>query len=674
MLVSPIHRLQRNRLIALLMMSIILLGVFALYAGSLRLTTFYDDAYDISHINSRSILGLFDLQPYGTLNYRPVRFIPWVIVRDLFGWFRSDMLHYINLIVHVLNTALMAALAWRMSKAWRLYGWIFPALTALFFGLFPFSFQAVLWPGALPHPLMTLCGLAGTHAYLAARASIRPRQIIFVILSAILLLAACLSHEQGFVFGFLVILIEGVLAWRERRRMHFSAFILAALLLLYVAFFKFYIQPLWTDPLSVQAAFSIPEILSKIAYEAQGMIDWLLVISRYVVGLPQQKLLLIYILLTINILVVMFNLWRFKRLTLGLVSLAWWVAAIAPAVLTLSESYILSGPRLMYVSSIGIALLYAGIVATLLKEWRSLLQKVPLLICVAAFFVWCAPYIVDRSIDADRLATALRAIDADLRSSKPDVKVLLIDMPLWSGPMNPTFLIGSEGMLFFQDNVLPPSTMIASVGNTQRDTVHVRDLDPMTYGPNSVYGVGGPLVDLASLKSQVLKSSNIYRFYYDPPGLRAQRLAIIQAGDDKVDFMARFSHGEAYAKLENAQAIACADRIVLDMTWIGVAVMQEPVAVFVHGMDAGGQQVVVADRDPVGGLLPLNEIPAGLQVNERREITTTASMPAVAHLQVGVYSRTDGQRYEAARADGSLWDGASVTIPVNNAARDVCSE
>ena len=163
-------------------------------------------------------------------------------------------------------------------------------------------------------------------------------------------------------------------------------------MLLYAAFYKWYLQPLWADPRTPPLTFNISELVTKTAYVAQGMVDWLLIVSRYVLGLPQQKLLIVYVFLIINTLVALIILWRFKRLTLGWVSLAWWTAAIAPPVLMLSEGYVLSGPRLMYAASIGIALLYASLVALFLREWRSTLFKGLLLAFVAALCVWCVPY------------------------------------------------------------------------------------------------------------------------------------------------------------------------------------------------------------------------------------------------------------------------------------------
>ena len=657
-------RLPRSQLLYCTVLSVILLGVFALYAPSLRLTTLFDDAYIIQHLNDRTIFSLFSLQPYGTQNYRPVSFVPWVLVRDLFGWFRPEMLHFMNLAAHVLNTALLASLAWRMGHLWRLPGFAFPALTGLIVGFFPFSYQAVLWAGALPHLLMTLLGLGAVHAYLTADGYTGRKRLLLVCLCGVLLLGSSLSHEQGFTFGILVVLIEVVLAWHAHRRLRAGAFVLATLMLAYSLFIKFFEQTLWTDPTATMLAAGLSDWLTSLAYVAQGMLAWFFILFRNVIGLPEQKTALLLGLLVLNTLGVLGLLYMLKRLTLGLLSLAWWCVAIAPSVLLLSQYYVLSGPRLMYAASVGVALLYAGLMAALLSSTRSRVLKGIMLAFVLLLSAWCVPYVMERTNVTARLTDSMKSIDQDLRASPTQSKVLLIDMPGWVSMNNPAFLLGSEGMLFFQDNMVPPSTMVASVGNTWRDTVHLRDVPSPVYGEDHMYGVAGPMAEGEALKAQVLKANDIYRFYFDSPGLRVERLAILKPATSVTDPLARFAKGPASVVLESARAVACQGQVVLDLTWSGATAIQEPVAVFVHGLDAGGQQVAVADRDPVGGLVPLNEIPAGIQVNERRVITTTASMPTITQLQIGVYSRVDGQRYQAARADGSLWEGESVTLPV----------
>jgi hypothetical protein len=327
---------NHRRFLGLLVLSAILLGVFSLYASSLRFPSLYDESYDLIHIADRTIFSLFDFKPYGTLNYRPVRLIPWIIVRDLFGWFRSDMLHFASLSVHVLNTALLAALAYRLSRVWRLPGYGFAALSAIIFGVFPFSYQAVIWAGALSHPMMTLCGLAGVHAYIKARMTCRKLGSIgYTLLSAIFLLGACLSHEQGFTFAFWVLFLEVLFSWRAHQKPRVHALILSGLMFLYIAFFKLFLQANWTDPRTLPLTDGIPELLSKTAYMAQGIITWLLVLSRYLFGLPEQKYLIIFGLTLLASIAYLMVLWRYRRLSLGLLCLGWWGVAAAPPILFL---------------------------------------------------------------------------------------------------------------------------------------------------------------------------------------------------------------------------------------------------------------------------------------------------------------------------------------------------
>jgi hypothetical protein len=644
----------------------VLLGVFALYAPSLRLTTLFDDAYIINVIGGRGLLSVFDLKPYGALVYRPMSYVPWLLVRDIFGWFRPDILHFLNISAHIINMALLAGLATRMGHVWHLKGVTFPALAALIFGLFPFSFQAVLWPSALPHPLMSVYGMAGVHAYLTARSSRRKRnQIVWLFVSAILLLAACLCHEQGFIFGIMTVLLECTLVWHERKKIFWPAFVLAMFTFAYALFIKYLGNTMWTDPSATMLAIGPSDWITSLAFHAQGMLAWFFILFRNLIGLPQEKTTILICLLVLNTLGVLGLLYWLKRLTLGLLSLAWWVIAIAPSVLLLSQYYVLSGPRLMYVAALGIALVYAGLVAAFFSTARLSLLKAVILAVIIFMSVWCVPYIMERTNVTARLTTSLKSIDQDLRTSSPDAKVLLIDLPGWMSTNNPAFLLGSEGMLFFQDSMVSPTTMVASVGNTWRETVHVRDLPSPAYGGNYIYGVAGPMTEGEDLKTKVLKANFVYRFYFDTPGLRVQRLATLLPATDISDPLARISKGTASVVLEKAQALQCQGTVMLDLTWSHASTIQEPVAIFVHGMDASGQQVAVADRDLVGGILPLNELSANIKLNERRVLTTTNVLLSITKIQVGVYSRNDGLRYQATRADGSLWEGESVTIPVD---------
>jgi hypothetical protein len=669
-------RQERPQLARLILMGFVLWGVFTLYAGSLSQTTLYDDPGIMKFLSDRTVVSVFGIPEYikgnsainyGNYgNYRPFSLIPWLLVRDWFGWFRPDMLHMINIAAHILCTALLASLAWRLSKAWKLPGLPFMALAALFFGLFPFSFQSVLWPSAVVHPIMTLYGLAGVHAYLTYRTWHKQRgRLLILFLCLALLLASCLSHEQGFTFCFLVLLVEALWVWREHRRLNWVAVVLALAGLAYILLYRLLLSTFWTNPEDQVLSANAGAILTNVAYHAQGMVVWLLIILRNIIGLPANKEPILLAMLVLNCAGLLLLLWRMKLLTLGWLCLAWWGASIAPSALFLSNGYVLSGPRLMYAGAVGIALLYAGVVLGILARLRRRSLQVALLGGVAVLCAWCVPYILDRSNEMDRLTNALRNVDATVKTSAPTDMVLLINMPWWTGPAYPAFLIGSEGMLIFQEGSAPAWTLIASVGNTERATDYVHHPSSEKQGSHFFYGVAGRIVDDAGLKGAVLNANYVFRFDYDSPGTRSQLLAQLRATAPVTTGLARLNAKGASVVLQNASAVAGKDSINLNLTWSDANGFSEPVAIFVHGFNAQGQQVLVADRDLVDGALMLNDVPPHTTIQESRLISISMLATPVVQLQIGVYSRVTGERFRALQADGSLWPGESVVVPVD---------
>jgi hypothetical protein len=119
-------------------------------------------------------------------------------------------------------------------------------------------------------------------------------------------------------------------------------------------------------------------------------------------------------------------------------------------------------------------------------------------------------------------------------------------------------------------------------------------------------------------------------------------------------------------RVDNAHATNCASQVKLDITWSGVTNIDQPVGIFIHGLDEHGQQVLAADRDLLDGYLPLDQVPPHLAVAETRLIKIPLVTRHVTQLQIGAYTRSDVKRFEALRADGSAWDDNAVTIPVSN--------
>ena len=90
--------------------------VFIVYIPALRLMPFHDDAVLMPAISNRTLITIFENRPYGDGHHRPISYVPWLILRDLYGWFTPAAMHMWNIFVHTLNTALVLALAQRIAK------------------------------------------------------------------------------------------------------------------------------------------------------------------------------------------------------------------------------------------------------------------------------------------------------------------------------------------------------------------------------------------------------------------------------------------------------------------------------------------------------------------------------------------------------------------------------
>jgi hypothetical protein len=647
---------------------LVLLGVFAVYAPAVRLPLLHDDALIVLWLDSRNPFTVFINNPVQDGNYRPLGGLLWILVRDFFGWYLPPLIHIWNVWLHVLNTALAAALAQRLN---RRFGWphsgigaALPILSALIFGLFPFSYQDVLWAGAVFHPLMTAMGLAGIYVCLMARTS--KRRILWAP-GALLLLSACLSHESGFIFAAMALVIEGFSSGLRKSRLSVASVVAAAPALLYPLAYRLWVRTFWSAPGGLGPMFG--DLFPNLIYFAQGMISWLLILLRTWIGLSDAAVVVIALFVA-SVGLALIILYRWKVLALGLLGLIWWFVAVLPSAALLSESYVRLAPRLMYAPAVGIAIFWGGLLAGLFGTSRRRLFRGAMAALVIVLLAWCVPFITDRQDETARLTPAMNSIEADLKKSDPATRVLLINMPWWSAPAYPAFPIGAEGMPIYQHGNAPHWSWLATVSGTRRETTVVRHDISLTRGERWMYGNPGDGVDDASLRQFLLRNDYVYRFDYDAPGLRARRLAAFTCNPVDGQPLARLTYGDAQVSIHAAQASICDAGVEVSLTWSDASHMTGPAGIFVHVYDDQGRQIMVADRDLADGYLPLELLPADRAISETREIRIPAGIAdaVIREVRVGVYDRASAQRYTAKRADSSAWDGNEIVLPAGNTA------
>lgn len=643
---------------------LVVLVVFALYAPSIRLMLIHDDAINLNWMNAYNVLTIFTADwAAGGASARPMANILWILTRDAFGWYVPALIHMWNVWLHMLNVALVASLAARLGSRFGLCGLLFPTLSALIFGLFPLSFQSVIWAGAIYHPVMATFGLLAVHASLMARDT--HRMSLWLICLACVL-AASLSHEAGFIFGLLVLALHVLLSAIKRERLPAGAVAVASISLIYPLLNRLaFATSRSTSNLSAFSG-SFGDRISNAVYFMQAMASWVVILARPAVGLTESSAAIIAVLFFVGIGLALLLLFRAHLAWLGLFGLGWWVLTALPSVIFLNKAYVSFGPRLLYVPSIGIALFWAAVVAVLVERLRQPVLQIPALALIALLLGWGVPYIRERMDEAYRLTPAMTAIDAELRKSNPAAKVLFVNMPWWNAPAYPAFLVGAEGMPIFQHDGAPAWTWLATVNGARRETEVVRHEPSLTHDERWLYGQPGETLDSDALRERILQSDYAYQFHYDSPGLRVQRLAAIRpidTDDPPNDYVAALANGDGRVLIHSASARVCDGRVYLDLAWSSNGGIRQPTGVFVHGIDAQGQQTIAADRDLMNGLLPLEQLPVGIGLDEEREITPPNSTP-LKELRVGAYRRDDLNRFAATHPDGSIWSNDEIVVPI----------
>lgn len=122
--------------------------------------------------------------------FRPLGVLGFVVQARLFDGNPMAM-HTVSLGLHLLNTALVIALAWRLSPTSRHWTWLLAPASGLFYGLHPMLVEVVTWIGCQFDQLQVLTALS---ALLAAQL-IAQRALRAVVLGGLLFLSLCAKES-----------------------------------------------------------------------------------------------------------------------------------------------------------------------------------------------------------------------------------------------------------------------------------------------------------------------------------------------------------------------------------------------------------------------------------------------------------------------------------------------
>lgn len=631
-------------------------GAIVLYWPSLTLPVIFDDLLHIRIAKGLTPVTVWLVNDQFGF-YRPFTFVPLLIIHWLFGYYPDWLLHGLNVAQHSLNAVLLTALAWRL---WR--SQMRALLAGTLFAFFPFSYQAIAVYGHNVHPSTTGLMLLGVHTYLTAvqsnaeRASLsrqrkEGRQPAFWWgLTGLIFIMALLSHESAVTFG----ILAGLVHWNARGRM--PRFFTSALS------GNLRRPPTWFFFVLIGALYAVAYQLLPLASVLPGASQadeslwirtlYLLQAAAYpftwfahlLPDVDAASLVLASAAMTL-----LLSLWvgrqRSKRLPL-LLGWGWWAVAALVIVVPLSTGYLLHGPRLLYLGSVGLALSWA----TILTSQDSGTLKVVWPIAGAAFILatnW--QFVRGRLADYTRITEPLEVIQEVMSGKPPNEGVFVVNLPQWLAPPRNTFAVGAELVAMLGDHLfasemvwenLPGEPAVYSVVSS--DLLQKRDYP---YGVHDETALRGEAAASLPVRSDWAGAgSQVFIVSYEEAGPQTTHTGAFQPGKGVA---APLAYLGPYQLLE-VSVTTCKDVVEATFAWrwaFSESILPTA-SVFVQLLTDDGQLLAQADGPPLGLRSDLIELQPDWQIRDRRTIQV-ADPDRPLSLLVGAYDYATGERFPA---------------------------
>ena len=641
----------------------VLLTLF-LYWPTLRLPVIYDDLLHIRITKSLNLANVWlPTEAFGF--YRPFTFVPLLIIKALFGYYPNWLLHGLNVVQHALNVVLLIALSWRLwPNAGRAIA------TGLLFAVFPFSYQAIAVYGHNVHPTIVNLMLIGLHLYLSSRrvGEHRSKRITGLLQLAtwVIFVIALLTHESAVLFGFLAGMVQWCADGRfpprrdlfNPRRSPWLWYIVAGAA--YLALYQF--LPISRAPQvdSDGGAFmgKVLYLLQTAAYPFTWLAHWLPSVSAATIVFLSFGLTLILIAWVAQ---------RREHWLPLLLGWGWWGLASLLIALPLPTDYLLHGPRLLYLGSVGLALAWPMLLGLADYSPKSSLHfSASLILCIFIFLTnW--QFVRGRLTAYGRLTNPVAVVKDRLMA--PDEGVVLVNLPQWLAPPRNTYPVGAElvamlGDYLFAEELINENRP-SGMANGPRTAVYPLispELLSQTDYPYGLHdeshirhdGIGQiPLqADWAASGSQVF----VVRYW--PEGPNAIHTGSLYPARHAQP-LATFPPYQLFA----TTATFCEAVVTTQLVWGVEGDVPATLSIFVQVLSADGRLITQADGPPLNLPPTYLQLPPNWHITDQRQLSTPANEQP-AQLLVGAYDYTTGVRTPAITTDNMPLPDNALALPI----------
>lgn len=661
---SPLHPFTPSPFRSLVPMALVALSAVWLYRRAPGFAYFNDDPTGhFAWMEGQSLWQFFaGSADYGY--YRPVVFAVLRLSELLFGnaTFPHNPVadHALLLLLHAANGAMIWLLARRLSGR-DAFAWV----AALVFVFVPFSYEAVAYVASLTHPLVVFWtlvalllygwGLTTTDERTPVRRPLATDHWILITVFLAMTLGL-LTHENGlFIFPALVgvdWMMRPGSPLRERvGRLWMFAVPPALFAVLWVLIPKS----------SEQGLNSLADIGRNIVPFLQTLVFPLLPVVRF--GSGDVWLLALLALTVVAVLGLLA--WRAGAWRLWAFALGWFVLSTLPALLFLGPAYVYGSPRLSYLPSIGVALLWGLPVlwpaSRLLSADRGrppdralpsyfLLRTshfVTSIVFIIAILLPPLPFIRCQLDFYDETSRFARGMATAGSAAPAGREVVFVNAPFFfsSTAARPDGCPSPYPWTPIGGVLIPPYALA-------RDFVRFnggpdRGVTGVIYpGYNPGWRAFGPEIDGARLREHATADAT---YVFDlMKGTFADLAAVWQPGaGEVVDPAATF--GDAL-ELVGVELWPESERLVVRLDWRVIGKSDAPLAAFIHVYDGSGALVAQSDGPPGAGLALQALWMTGDGLADERVIDVMTLPPGSYSVAVGVYNAADGARLAAMAA------------------------
>jgi len=640
---------RHDRRLNALSMTAVALAALLLYSRAVDFAFFNDDPTGhFAWMASRSPAEFFSsAADYGY--YRPVVFTTLQGLVAAVGY-NPALFHGLLIGLHAANVALLWLLAKRLGAS-RPYAWT----AALIFATAPFSYEAVAYVASLTHPLLLFWLLLTLLLYQNARAArSKGARRAYDLAANVTLMLGLLSHENGL---FIVPALIGV-EWLRQPPQSLGEGLKRPFLPYFIAPVLYLLLWLAIPKASEQGLASFGEWASNMLPFIQTLVYPLLPVISLTAEQGTALLLL-----AVLALAALYGTARVgRRVPLWLFGLGWFLLSALPATLFLTPDYLYGSPRLQYLSSVGVALLWALPVPALLGKVRSGWRQVAIdALGVAYTLAMIVPPLTFVRCELDFYAegsSVVRQMVEIARGTPADQALTLVNVPFFfsSYAEHPQGCLNPYPWTPVGTVVVPPYAaardFVRFNGGPDREVTAVT-VDAFAPG----WSTHGEELEASMLRERVADGAvQVFdlpaRGFFDLGGAWQLEESLMEA---------TAAFGPGLALVGTTVSGSPDGEIEVDLRWQVTRPWAKQPAVFVHLYDAGGALIAQHDGPPGGPFLPAAVWEQGDVLVDRHGLRLPADLSAGKYaIGVGLYDPVTGERYRAEAAGQDLAENVLV--------------